>query len=535
MQRIQYIPALAIMILLCCTQIACKKDVLEETPLAFMNPEATLTDKAGFEGAVIALHAGAREQLFGQDGSRMWALHIGTDEFMTGDPTLSDFLNYSTWLTPTQASVTMNWNWAYLTMIPRANLIIEYAEKPTVTWGSEAEKNAIVAEARFMRAFTYNFLANLYGGVPIVDQVYTVDKRDFVRATRQEVYAFAKQDLEFATQWLPVTAPAKGRITKGAADHLLSEVYISLGEYDKAIESATRVIGGPYKLMTARFGNYTNRPGDVYSDLFRDGSQNNNANTETIWAVQMEYLTPGGIALQNQGNTTLRAFGNRYWNLKDPDSKAGMVVADSLGRGVGWVRGTSYLYYNIWNDAADIRNSPNNIRREFYYNNPASAYVGKKVDPANPVADTTWDYYPTLRKIEGESLAGASYGRTFKEHYMMRLAETYLLRAEAYLRKNELQKAADDINVVRNRANATPVDPANVTLDYILDERARELMIEELRRLTLSRVGKLVERVKLYNPKSGGSILPHHELFPIPQAVIDANSGAKLEQNQGYN
>jgi hypothetical protein len=500
-----------------------------------MNAEATLTNKTGFESAIVALHAAARDQLFGQDGSKMWALHLGTDEFMTGDPTLADFNNYVTWLTPTQTSVGMNWDWAYLEMIPRANLIIQYADKPTVTWASDSEKNAIVAEARFMRAFTYNFLANLYGGVPIVDQVYTVDKRDFVRASRKDVYDFARQDLEFASQWLPVTAPAKGRISKGAADHLLAEVYISLGDYDKAIESATRVIEGPYKLMTNRFGNYTNRPGDVFSDLFRDGSQNNNANTETIWAVQMEYLTPGGIALRNQGNTTLRAFGNRYWNLQDPDRKAGMVVADSLGRGVGWVRGTNYLLYTIWNDDwNDMRNSPNNIRREFYYNNPASRFVGQKVDPNNPPADTSWDYYPTIRKIEGESLAGASYGRTFKEHYMMRLAETYLLRAEAYFRKNELQHAADDINVVRNRAKATPVTPDKVTLDYILDERARELMIEELRRLTLSRVGKLVERVQKYNPKSGPSIQAYHDLFPIPQTTIDANSGATLEQNPQY-
>jgi hypothetical protein len=211
-----------------------------------------------------------------------------------------------------------------------------------------------------------------------------------------------------------------------------------------------------------------------------------------------------------------------------------MVVADSLGRGVGWVRGTNFLYYNIWDDPNDMRTSANNIRREFYFNNPASAFVGQKVNRNNPVPDTAWDYYPTIRKIEGESLAGASYGRTFKEHYMMRLAETYLLRAEAWLRKNEKQKAADDINVVRARAHATPVAADDVDLDYILDERARELMIEELRRLTLSRVGKLVERVRAFNPKSGASIQDHHEQFPIPQDVIDANSGAELGQNEGY-
>ncbi|MDB5247129.1 MAG: RagB/SusD family protein [Segetibacter sp.] len=519
----------------CITQTGCKKDILDEIPLAFMNPEATLTNKAGFESAVISLHSGARDLYFGQDGAKMWAMHIGTDVFTTGDHGLADFINYPTWLTPVQNSVNDIWDWAYLKMIPRANTIIEGAEKPGVTWASEAEKNAIVAEAKFFRAYAYNYLANLYGGVPIVDRVYTEDKRDFTRAKREEVYKFAQQDLEFAREWLPNAASLPGRIAKAAANHVLTEVNINLKDYDKAIEAATRVItGGRHSLMTSRFGNWLNQPGDAYSDLFRDRNQNLAANKETIWAVQMEFQTPGGIALANQGNTTLRAFGNRYWNLKDPDNKAGTVVADSLGRGVGWVRGTSYFLYSVWNDPNDIRNSRNNIRRDFYFNNPASAYFGKRVDPNNPKADTMYDHYPTLRKIEGEALMGASYGRTFKDWYMIRLAETYLLRAEAYIRKGDLQLAANDINVVRARSNAGAITSGMATVDFILDERARELYIEEPRRVTLARMGKLFERVKAYNPRSGASVQPTNELYPIPQKVIVANSGAAIPQNQGY-
>src|SRR3546814_6679994 len=85
-------------------------------------------------------------------------------------------------------------------------------------------------------------------------------------------------------------------------------------------------------------------------------------------------------------------------------------------------------------------------------------------------------------------------GALYRDRYMMRLAETYLLRAEAYLGKGDNQHAADDINEVRLRSNATPVAPGDVTLDYILDERARELVYEEHRRITLHRTGKLVER-----------------------------------------
>ncbi|HYH57487.1 MAG TPA: RagB/SusD family nutrient uptake outer membrane protein, partial [Anseongella sp.] len=135
---------------------------------------------------------------------------------------------------------------------------------------------------------------------------------------------------------------------------------------------------------------------------------------------------------------------------------------------------------------------------------------------------------------DAELTEGTNYGRSFKDTYIMRLAETYLLRAEAYFLSGDLQSAANDINAVRTRAGAGQVTPAEVDLDYILDERARELIIEENRRLTLSRTGKLVERAREYNPQSGGSIQDHHHLFPIPQSSIDANIDAELEQNEGY-
>jgi hypothetical protein len=116
----------------------------------------------------------------------------------------------------------------------------------------------------------------------------------------------------------------------------------------------------------------------------------------------------------------------------------------------------------------------------------------------------------------------------------MRLAETILLRAEAYLGKSDKVKAAADINLVRSRANAKPVDAASVNIDYLLDERARELVGEEPRRLTLARLGKLYERVVKYNAVSKNSIKPFHNLLPIPQTAIDANAGAVLKQNEGY-
>ena len=97
-----------------------------------------------------------------------------------------------------------------------------------------------------------------------------------------------------------------------------------------------------------------------------------------------------------------------------------------------------------------------------------------------------------------------------------------------------MPEAAASINVVRARANATPVDPADVDMDYILDERARELLGEKHRRFTLVRTGMLLERVRRLNPKSKDGIRDYHVRWPIPQTAIDANSGAVLEQNPGY-
>jgi hypothetical protein len=138
-----------------------------------------------------------------------------------------------------------------------------------------------------------------------------------------------------------------------------------------------------------------------------------------------------------------------------------------------------------------------------------------------------------------------------------------LLRAEAYWWKNDKTNAASDINKVRERALAPPVDPADVTLEYILDERVRELYAEETRKGVLTRISfvmaeknmngysletfhennylydRVVEKNNFYNAGySWGSnefkIGPHHVLWPIPQDVIDDNPGGVINQNLGY-
>src|SRR3546814_21181694 len=92
--------------------------------------------------------------------------------------------------------------------------------------------------------------------------VCSSDLTDFSRAPKSEVLAFMLEDLEFASQYLPVENPVGDHLSKAAADHLLAETYISTGDFEKAIAAATRVIDdGHYQLMTTRFRSEERRVG----------------------------------------------------------------------------------------------------------------------------------------------------------------------------------------------------------------------------------------------------------------------------------
>lgn len=527
---------------------SCNEDFLEEEALSLLATEEVLSHEKGFENYMSALHVAARDEMTARDQVKyFYIMSAGTDVASFGHVTNS-INDYHQLLTPGVEQVRWVWEWAYGSMLLRANTIISYAEDPerSAIWSSEQKKNEIIAEAKFFRAYTHNVLANLYGQAPLVETIYSSPKTDFSKSSRTELLESARKDLEFASQWLPPTVPKEkeGRIVKGAADHLLTEVYISLGEYDKAITSASDVINsGLYKLMTERFGSEMNLPGDVFSDLFRDGNQNRSSgNMESLYVWQFEDVTQGGQGASN-GNNRLRNWGPWYTRLTDPSGRSGMVAVDSLGQGGGQLRPTPYFLYNVWkgNWNNDIRNSAHNIRRTFRYTNSNSAYFGQVVGPRTSEIDTMQNMYPQIRKIEGKigtyTNTGVGWiGRTYQDFMVYRLAETYLLRAEAYFRKNDLINAAEDINEVRGRAKAHLVAPSQVTLDYILDERARELITEEPRRRTLARMGKLVERVRKYSIRAitRNSIADYHQWWPIPQSAIDANISSELEQNDGY-
>lgn len=147
--------------------------------------------------------------------------------------------------------------------------------------------------------------------------------------------------------------------------------------------------------------------------------------------------------------------------------------------------------------------------------------------------------FPTIAKFFDPRRPTIQWERGSRDWFVMRLADAYLLRAEARFHLNMLQEAADDINVVRTRA-AKPgkvaemqITAGDVTLDRILLERALELDAEQIRWFDLARTGKLVDYVRARNPLGAANIQPHHIVRPIPQGQIDRTLGG-YPQNCGY-
>ncbi|WP_186758606.1 RagB/SusD family nutrient uptake outer membrane protein [Echinicola salinicaeni] len=558
MKKINYI----FLLLFSLGLVSCNEDeILNEVPLDFYSPENSFTKPEHIESSMAYLYARVRNLWDGNVNQS--DVYYGTD-LASGFQNTLGYADYQNEVVPTAGRPNSRWSNLYR-IIFDANVIISRIEG--VDYPDEASKNAHIAEAMFFRAYAYNCLANFFGGVPLVLEEVTSPKRDFVRESREAVYQQCAIDLEFAAANLPDINNVKGdgRASKAAANHLLSEIYISLKEYNKAVQAASAVIENPnFALMTSRFGSSADEmPGDAYFDLFEPNNQNRSSgNTEAILVLQVEFNIPGGGGSNVNWGTGYkfeRYIAPLYWQLKDPDGVAGFIgpTTKNGGRGIGWVRGTDHFTHEIWKGDwdNDIRNAEHNMERDYTFDNPASAYFGQSVQEvfnagiegypteydtmrlvyAYPTKLTTHNKHPEEIMIDVErGILSGNSGITYLDFYLMRLAETYLLRAEAYLGLGDLDKAAADINKVRERANATPVVPSDVDIDYILDERLRELSYEEPRRLTLSRLGKLVERTQKYGRWSDESIQPHNELYPIPYSEIERNTEAVLEQNPGY-
>jgi hypothetical protein len=382
---------------------------------------------------------------------------------------------------------------------------------------------------------------------------------------------------------------------------LLTKVNLALGDFDAAITAANSVInGGTYSLMKNNFGNApgpisfepgsttpSSLPHNVIWDLHRPENKSLATNKEGLYMIIDRF----GDGQFGTGMTIMRQA-VPYWgtNVNSPSGKKGtydnlsadLIQSNYVGRGIGRTRPSNYAQYEIWNDPNDLRHVKGNWMRmeDLLYNDPGLKSTNdpnylKNLQLRNSAGgllctDTirSWFGWPQYKVFVDDNENSPKQGG-HSDWYMFRLAETYLLRAEAYFWKGDLAAAAADINAVRTRAGCAPVTAGNVNMGTILDERARELFFEENRKTELTRIsflfaktGKAAENGKVYtlagisennylydrvmaknnfyklgivtNHGDKYTMSPYHILWPIPTRSINGNSNGRINQNKGY-
>jgi starch-binding outer membrane protein, SusD/RagB family len=573
---------------------SCQKDWLKPKPLSIFSVEYTYTDVSGFNSALNGCAKNLRDEWYG-DGAPIITETIFSEVAVEGtDDKTGPAQNLDVLIKPDAQlnngdfnKIGWYWNQEWVG-IRLANTII--SRLPAATAIPEATKSIIKGKAYFFRAYDYYRLTNQFGDVPCPLKELAGVKTDYATVKREVILQRMKSDLDSAVLWVPWIAD-KGDVNRGAVYHLLAKIDLALGLFDDAITAASAVINnGTYSLMTNRFGvDASNVNKNITWDLHRPDNKSAAANKEVLFVVTDRLANPGAFA---SGIQTMRqaAPGISIAGIRTPNGNVGMsalanIEIDNMqtyGRGIGRCRSTSYHYAEIWDDTKDLRHDSTSgnwmYMENLRYSNPGlkgtDPYYGQRIQlySANGTllcSDTLRQWFPWphyklyIPDTENTPMRG---GHT--DWYVMRLAETYLIRAEAYVWKGDLASAATDVNAVRTRAKCSPYTAANMSIGAILDERARELYYEEGRKTELGRIAYLFAKTgKAYNGKTYTianfstsnfmvdrileknifykknfvtihqdvmRISQYHVLWPIPQSAIDGNSDGRINQNIGY-
>lgn len=579
---------------------SCSESWLEPDPLSFYSPGNTLIDKEGMMSSITSCDRLLREEFVGQHAPLLTAM-IFSEQCVLGTTDISGpAQNLNEKILPTannnwDQTNRMYWYWTndYLG-IRYANTVITRIDD--AAYSSEAERNNILGMALWHRAFRYYRLCMLFNDIPAIFTEVETPVTNLCSVERDGILRKIKSDMEFATQWVAENND-RGRVSKGACYHLLAKICLTLGEFDEAIKAASSVIDdGRYSLMTSRFGiDASDNSKNVLWDLHRPLNKNSTENKEVLLATldRYEYQT----AKSSQKTLSMRNFvpfwANTTNRIQTPDGKPGMSdkrlqepeldYNGIYGRGIGRCRLTWYSSNGVWDNNNDLRHAPGNWMKmtDLVYNNPdlkGTPYYHQPIrlwsdDGQLLCIDTLrnwgeWAHYK-LYIEEPDAATAAQYNGGYSDMYIMRLAETYLLRAEAYLWKDDPASAARDINAVRTRAGAAPLNVGEINMETLLDERTRELLYEENRKIELTRIAllyartgksdykgrtysmatlaqnnyfydRIMDRGNFYNKGvkalNGAEfkMSPYHIWWPIPQNDIDGNSSGRINQNPGY-
>lgn len=589
-------------------------DVLEEQPRTVLVPSFFETGD-GLRAGITAAYSFYRYYYGSEPGMNMTVW--GTDEFRQGQQVTNPPLDVYVGITADEGAVLSLWNNSY-PAINTCNGIIELGEAAGDL--SEDEKKALIAEAKFIRAHWYFLLVQTFGPVTLdlgagPLKFNTEPTSEFTRASTAEVWAAIIQDLEDAIRDLPATRVEQGRAWKATALHVLAKAYLTrgwsedaeAGDFDNAHKHATDLIDNQAAYGVSLLPDY--------ADVHAEG---NEGNSEVLWTIEwngnLQYnnVLDNGNQYNNGSNFYFRSF-----YVQDIP---GMIRDVENGR--PWIRycPTPWLIDIAFGDKTNDSRYDKSFQSVWYINSVETSPV-----PLGDVGDTaiwhapkhfedqlgsagaaeawasskdyivTWPsyepyvanatsfpnvprnaqnkHYPSLKKydaverpIEGtDADPNISSTRPF---IVYRLAETYLIAAEAALKRDNDQAAAKGfIDEIRKRAawpgkvsQMTAYGAGDVDIDFILDERSRELAGEQMRWFDLKRTGKLIERVNVADPANSSEPVeynrqwnegaaaadsegdpltlpnpqPFHLLRPIPQQQLDRTQG-DYPQNPEYN
>ncbi|MDR7130768.1 hypothetical protein J2X69_003125 [Algoriphagus sp. 4150] len=536
-----------------------QEDVVSQIGNDYLNTPKGLND------GINAAYSSMRAWYGSERGNNLTT--FGTDIFTNGADGSWKFMNFYTNQFDSQnGHVREVWDEFYRG-INTCNAVIERA--PNVTGLSEEVVLQRVAEAKFIRAHHYFILVQLFGAVDLQLEETILPTKVVTRSSVSAVYAAIIQDLEEAIPSLEAKAKSDnyGRATRAAAEHLLGRVYITKAT-SEAGEATDYAKAEP--LLQSVINNYGIILLPDFGDVHAFG---NEINDEVIWSVQYTRDPLNNQQQNTEANPVLNEGNNAHvFFLMEYDVQPGMQRDTENGRPFKRYKSTDYTLNTIFADRVNDSRYKNTYVDHFLSNRPGeynTTFDKSKETVTFAQGDTTiwlpgynmsvaerakYPYqvltpelytervFPPMKKHMDPGRVDRTQFEGGRDYIAMRLADTYLLLAEAQFRQGKISEATENINVVRRRA-AFPgkeaemeISSSDLTFEFITEERARELIGEQTRWLDLKRWGILVERVKAHNPQGAAGIQEFHNLRPIPQNQIDRAEGtaSAFPQNPGY-
>ena len=472
MRQIKY----TLLIILTVFFYSCEEDYLDPAPTSVLSSANYFTTPAQVETAVYNIYDGIQ----GVNSTSTNDNHAIQYEFylteMRSDNTrtkssegeAAQFENYTIESTN---GIVANYYQSFYNIIYRANVVLENLEAA----GSMASK--FEAEAKFLRAYAYYNLVNLYGDIPLVTSVISPEdyETSYTRKPASEIHQLIVSDLSTAVEGLDNSSSF--RASKAAAQALLAKVHLMLGNYLDAQTLCESIVGS---------GNYSLESN--FKDIFY-----NEGNGEIIFAV-------GYV----------------------PDSEESQNFSAEWLNAVGRSSGVNY----VTNDAKAALDSFGGDRTMYSY----------RVDIGQPTQNQVVKYLPNGDDDLGISATSSDPTRAGNDWIVLRYADVLLLHVEAILAggpSTSSSAALSSFNLIRNRAGLADDDDGIITKQELMDERRVELAFENHRLFDLIRMGEAQNVLSTFASSVGASFASSDLLLPIPQREINLSNGL-LTQNPGY-